>query len=77
MQVSSVQLVSQNNNGGHILTNLINELNLNNIPFKADEPMSAHTSFKTGGNASVFIDIPRGCCSQVSVVNTSDQAINV
>ena len=27
--------------------------------------------------ASVFIDIPRGCCSQVSVVNTSDQAINV
>jgi hypothetical protein len=27
--------------------------------------------------SSVFIDIPRGCCSQVSVVNTSDQAINV
>ena len=27
--------------------------------------------------ASVFIDIPRGCCSQVSVINTSDQAINV
>lgn len=39
------------------MTNLINKLNLNNIPFKADEPMSAHTSFKTGGNASVFIDI--------------------
>jgi UDP-N-acetylmuramate dehydrogenase len=39
------------------LTNLINELNFNNIPFKTDEPMSAHTSFKTGGNASVFIDI--------------------
>ena len=39
------------------MTNLINKLNSNNIPFKADEPMSAHTSFKTGGNASVFIDV--------------------
>ena len=27
--------------------------------------------------ASVFIDIPRGCCSQISVANTSDQAILV
>lgn len=39
------------------MTNLINELNLNNIPFKSLEPMSLHTSFKTGGNAEVFIDI--------------------
>ena len=27
--------------------------------------------------ASTFIDIPRGCCSQISVINTSDQEINV
>ena len=39
------------------MTNLINELNLNNISYKLDEPMSKHTSFKTGGNAAVFIDI--------------------
>lgn len=39
------------------MTNLIKELNLNNIAFKTDEPMSLHTSFKTGGKAKVFIDI--------------------
>ena len=39
------------------MTNLINELNSNNISYKTDEPMSKHTSFKTGGNAAVFIDI--------------------
>lgn len=39
------------------MTNLINELNLNNIAFKTDEPMSLHTSFKTGGKAKVFIDV--------------------
>ena len=39
------------------MTNLINKLNSNNISYKTDEPMSKHTSFKTGGNASVFIDI--------------------
>ena len=39
------------------MTNLINELNSNNIAYKLDEPMSRHTSFKTGGNAAVFIDI--------------------
>ena len=27
--------------------------------------------------SSIFIDIPRGCCSQISVKNTSDQAIDV
>ena len=27
--------------------------------------------------ASVFIDVSRGCCSQISVTNTSDQAILV
>lgn len=26
---------------------------------------------------SIFIDIPRGCCAQISVRNTSDFAINV
>lgn len=39
------------------MTNLINELTSNNIAYKLDEPMSRHTSFKTGGNAAVFIDI--------------------
>ena len=27
--------------------------------------------------SSIFLDIPRGCCSQISVKNTSDQAIDV
>ena len=27
--------------------------------------------------SSIFIDVPRGCCSRVSVQNTSTQAINV
>ncbi len=39
------------------MTNLINELDINKIPYKTEEPMYAHTSFKTGGNAAVFIDI--------------------
>lgn len=39
------------------MTNLINELNNNSISYKIDEPMSLHTTFKTGGNAAVFIDI--------------------
>lgn len=39
------------------MTNLINELNSNNILYNIDEPMSKHTSFKTGGNAEIFIDI--------------------
>ena len=39
------------------MTNLINEFNNQNINYKLDEPMSAHTSFKTGGNAAVFVDI--------------------
>lgn len=28
-------------------------------------------------SASLFIDIPAGCCTNISVKNTSDQAINV
>ena len=27
--------------------------------------------------SAIFLDIPRACCSQISVVNVSDQAINV
>lgn len=27
--------------------------------------------------ASIFIDVPRGCCQQISVLNTSDQPILV
>ena len=39
------------------MTNLINELNNHSIEYKLDEPMCNHTSFKTGGNAKVFIEI--------------------
>lgn len=28
-------------------------------------------------SSAIFIDVPAGCCSQVSVKNTSDQAINI
>jgi hypothetical protein len=28
-------------------------------------------------SASIFIDVTRGCCSQISVLNTSDQPILV
>ncbi len=34
---------------------LINELSQKGISFKENEPMKAHTTFKTGGNASLFI----------------------
>ena len=27
--------------------------------------------------STVFLDIPKGCCSQISVINVSDQAIEV
>ena len=39
------------------MTNLINELKNQNIEYKLDEPMSNHTSFKTGGKAELFVDI--------------------
>ncbi len=39
------------------MTNLIKKLDLNNVSYKLDEPMSNHTSFKTGGPASLFVDI--------------------
>lgn len=37
------------------------------------------TAVETYGNVyiSVLVDVPRGCCLDVGVVNTSDQAINV
>ncbi len=35
---------------------LISQLSDNNISFLLNEPMSAHTSFKTGGNAKVFVE---------------------
>mgnify|MGYP003305545083 CR=1 FL=1 len=37
------------------MKNLINELSARNISFITDEPMKNHTTFKTGGSASVFI----------------------
>ncbi len=38
-------------------------------------PAAVEQYFNVG--ASVFINVPRGCCSKVSIVNTSTQAINV
>ena len=38
---------------------LISELSQAGVCFKTDEPMKNHTTFKTGGNASLFI-CPRG-----------------
>lgn len=38
------------------MTNLINQLELLGIPFKAEEPMKKHTTFRTGGNAELFIE---------------------
>lgn len=37
------------------MNKLINLLSERKIPFLQDEPMKNHTTFKTGGNASVFI----------------------
>ncbi len=39
------------------MTNLIKKFDLNNISYKLDEPMCNHTTFKTGGNAALFVDI--------------------
>lgn len=49
------------------------------------EPVSATTMIVTPAaveqffnvKSSVFIDVPRGCCTRISVVNTSDEAIVV
>ena len=39
------------------MTSIIKKFDLNNISYKIDEPMCNHTSFKTGGNAAVFVPI--------------------
>ena len=49
------------------------------------EPVATTTMISTPAAAeeynnvfsAIFLDIPRGCCSQISVVNTSDDDINV
>lgn len=38
------------------MTTLINQLNSLGIKYFTDEPMKNHTSFKTGGNAALFIE---------------------
>ena len=38
------------------MTSLINQLGSHGISYLTDEPMKNHTSFKTGGNASLFIE---------------------
>ena len=38
-------------------------------------PAAVEQFFNIG--SSVFIDVPRGCCSQISVVNISTQAVEV
>lgn len=37
------------------MTNLIEQLRENGINFKINEPMKAHTTFRTGGNAKLFV----------------------
>ena len=39
------------------MTNLIKKFDINNISYKLEEPMCNHTSFKTGGNAALFVPI--------------------
>lgn len=49
------------------------------------EPVATTTMIETPTAVSeynnifgaIFLDIPKGCCSQISVVNVSDQAIDV
>ena len=49
------------------------------------EPVATTTMISTPAAAeeynnvfsAIFLDIPRGCCSQISVQNTTDQAIDV
>ena len=43
------------------------------------EPVAATTMIEKFNNvfSSIYIDVPRGCCFQVSVVNTSEDAIDV
>ncbi len=38
------------------MTNLIKKLDSLGVSYRTDEPMKNHTSFKTGGNASLFIE---------------------
>lgn len=38
------------------MTKIINQLSLSGIRYFTDEPMKNHTSFKTGGNAALFIE---------------------
>ncbi len=38
------------------MTELIKQLELSGVSFKINEPMKSHTSFKTGGNAALFIE---------------------
>lgn len=39
------------------LTSFLNSLEKNSIKYKANEPMKNHTSFKTGGEADVFLSV--------------------
>ena len=49
------------------------------------EPVATTTMISTPAAAeefnnvfsAIFIDVPKGCCSQISVRNTSDQPVNV
>lgn len=50
---------------------LISKLSQANIAFRLDEPMKNHTTFKTGGNASVFI-IPKDETELSTVLRLTD-----
>ncbi len=54
------------------MTNLIKKLDLLGVPYKTDEPMKNHTSFKTGGNALLFIE-PSDEAELIEVLKACDE----
>ena len=54
------------------MTTLINKLSSLGIKYLTDEPMKNHTSFKTGGNASLFIE-PSSEDELIKVLNICEE----
>lgn len=54
-------------------------LAINGEPVATTTMISTPTAVEDYNNvfSAIFLDIPRNCCSQISVKNTSDQAIEV
>ena len=54
-------------------------ISISGEPVASTTMISTPTAVESFDNvySSVFLDVPRGCCSQISVRNTSDQDIEV